>query len=102
MQPSGQINPQFSRARNLVCFILATSWRGLGGRVGFCSPYEMAGDTPEGGAGFPAGPLVFIKLGGSLVSDKTKPETLREDVLDRIARCIHQRYSYLKLAPATE
>lgn len=30
--------------------------------------------------------LVFIKLGGSLVSDKTKPETLRKDVLARIAR----------------
>ena len=31
--------------------------------------------------------LVFIKLGGSLISDKTKPETLRGEVLDRIARC---------------
>ena len=31
-------------------------------------------------------PLVFIKLGGSLVTDKTKPETLREEVLDQIAR----------------
>ncbi len=34
-----------------------------------------------------AGALVFIKLGGSLISDKTNPETLRGGVLDRIARC---------------
>lgn len=30
--------------------------------------------------------LTFIKLGGSLVSDKTKEETLRREVLDRIVR----------------
>lgn len=30
--------------------------------------------------------LVFIKLGGSLVSDKTEKETLRGDVLARISR----------------
>lgn len=33
--------------------------------------------------------LVFIKLGGSLISDKTKPETLRGEVLDRIARYVY-------------
>lgn len=41
----------------------------------------------------PAGPLLLIKLGGSLISDKTKPETLRQDVLDRIARYQQSSYS---------
>ena len=38
--------------------------------------------------------LVFIKLGGSLVSDKTKPEALRKDVLCRIARYQYTRQQY--------
>lgn len=32
--------------------------------------------------------LVFIKLGGSLITDKTRPETVREEVMLRIARCV--------------
>lgn len=32
--------------------------------------------------------LVLLKLGGSLISDKTRPEALRGEVLDRIARCV--------------
>lgn len=44
----------------------------------------------------PCGRLMFIKLGGSLISDKTKPETLRQDVLDRIAR-YRQHYYYCRL-----
>lgn len=42
--------------------------------------------SEDGAAHGAAHRLVFIKLGGSLVSDKTKPETLRADVLSRIAR----------------
>ena len=34
--------------------------------------------------------LVFLKLGGSLITDKTKPYTLRPDTLKRIAEEIHQ------------
>lgn len=36
---------------------------------------------------------MFIKLGGSLISDKTKPETLRGEVLDRIARCVCKTFA---------
>lgn len=39
--------------------------------------------------------LVFLKLGGSLLTDKTRPQTLREDVLRRlaseIAAALHER-----------
>lgn len=45
-----------------------------------------AKEGEDGAARGAAHRLVFIKLGGSLVSDKTKPETLRADVLARIAR----------------
>lgn len=31
-------------------------------------------------------PPIFLKLGGSLITDKTKPETIREDVLHRVAQ----------------
>ena len=31
-------------------------------------------------------PLTLIKLGGSLITDKTSPRTLRRDVLDRLAQ----------------
>ncbi|CAM9192583.1 unnamed protein product [Scytosiphon promiscuus] len=37
--------------------------------------------------------IVFVKLGGSLISDKTKPETLRGEVLDRIARELQEAIS---------
>ncbi|MEA3337802.1 MAG: isopentenyl phosphate kinase [Chloroflexota bacterium] len=33
--------------------------------------------------------LVFLKLGGSLITDKTRPETARADVLRRLAHEIH-------------
>lgn len=35
-------------------------------------------------------PVVFLKLGGSLITDKTRSETVRRDVLDRLAREIQQ------------
>ncbi|MCB0245420.1 MAG: hypothetical protein KDI12_18545, partial [Anaerolineae bacterium] len=31
------------------------------------------------------GPVVFLKLGGSLITDKTQPETAQLDVLDQLA-----------------
>src|SRR5574341_801580 len=34
---------------------------------------------------FPSGILYFLKLGGSLITDKTKPRALRMDVLDRLS-----------------
>lgn len=34
--------------------------------------------------------LVLIKLGGSLITDKTKPYTTRQAVIDRLAREIHE------------
>ena len=30
--------------------------------------------------------LVFIKLGGSVITDKTQPETARPEVIQRLAR----------------
>ncbi|CAM9157199.1 unnamed protein product [Pylaiella littoralis] len=37
--------------------------------------------------------LVLLKLGGSLISDKTRPEALRGEVLDRIARELREAIS---------
>jgi isopentenyl phosphate kinase len=37
--------------------------------------------------------LQFLKLGGSLITDKSKPHTLREDVLDRLVGEIAQVYN---------
>ncbi len=34
--------------------------------------------------------LILVKLGGSLITDKSKPYTLREGVLSRLAREIHE------------
>lgn len=34
--------------------------------------------------------LVFVKLGGSLITDKTKPFTARMDVINRLAKEIHE------------
>lgn len=34
--------------------------------------------------------MFFLKLGGSLITDKTKPETVRWDVLERIAGEVHE------------
>ncbi|GAG45851.1 unnamed protein product, partial [marine sediment metagenome] len=34
--------------------------------------------------------LVFVKLGGSLITDKSKPYTTREDVIKRLCREIHE------------
>jgi isopentenyl phosphate kinase len=34
--------------------------------------------------------LVFVKLGGSLITDKTKPFTARTDVIKRLARELHE------------
>ncbi len=36
------------------------------------------------------GELVFVKLGGSLITDKTRPATARDDVIARLAREIAQ------------
>ncbi|MCK5023354.1 MAG: isopentenyl phosphate kinase family protein [Candidatus Aenigmarchaeota archaeon] len=33
---------------------------------------------------------IFVKLGGSLITDKSKPYTVREDVVKRLAREIHE------------
>lgn len=38
-------------------------------------------------------PLVFLKLGGSLITEKTRPQTARLDVLDRLAAEIAQALS---------
>jgi isopentenyl phosphate kinase len=46
----------------------------------------MAGDKDESGRNQgEAGPLVFVKLGGSVITDKTQPETARPDVIRRLA-----------------
>jgi isopentenyl phosphate kinase len=34
--------------------------------------------------------LVFVKLGGSLITDKSRPYTIREDVIKRICKEIHE------------
>jgi len=34
--------------------------------------------------------LILVKLGGSLITDKTKPFTPRKNVIDRLAREIHE------------
>jgi len=34
--------------------------------------------------------LILIKLGGSLITDKTKPFTPRLDVIKRLAKEIHE------------
>ena len=34
--------------------------------------------------------LVFVKLGGSLITDKTKPFTARMDIIKRLAEEIHE------------
>jgi isopentenyl phosphate kinase len=34
--------------------------------------------------------LIFIKLGGSLITDKSRPYTIREDVIKRVCREIHE------------
>lgn len=34
--------------------------------------------------------LIFVKLGGSLITDKSKPYTLREEVIKRLCREIHE------------
>ncbi len=35
-------------------------------------------------------PLVFVKLGGSLITDKTKPYTARPEVIARVATELHR------------
>ena len=42
--------------------------------------------------------LVFIKLGGSLITDKTRPYTARQDVIDRICEEIRQARDRRKLS----
>ncbi len=34
--------------------------------------------------------LILVKLGGSLITDKTKPFTAREDIINRLAKEIHE------------
>lgn len=34
--------------------------------------------------------LIFVKLGGSLITDKSKPYTARPEIIDRLCREIHQ------------
>src|SRR5437868_6079518 len=36
--------------------------------------------------------LAMIKIGGSLITDKTKPFTVREDMMDVVAEGLHQAY----------
>ncbi|MEZ4771154.1 MAG: isopentenyl phosphate kinase [Caldilineales bacterium] len=46
------------------------------------------------------GPVVFLKLGGSLITDKTRPETARLDVLDRLAgelQTVRQQMPHLRI-----
>jgi isopentenyl phosphate kinase len=43
----------------------------------------MSRQDPSGEA---AGELIFLKLGGSLITDKNLPRTLRQEILDRLAQ----------------
>jgi isopentenyl phosphate kinase len=43
----------------------------------------MSRQDPSGEA---AGELIFLKLGGSLITDKNRPRTLRQEILDRLAQ----------------
>ena len=43
--------------------------------------------------------LIFLKLGGSLLTDKTSEETLRPDVLDRLASEICQALALDRCIP---
>lgn len=41
--------------------------------------------------------IIFLKLGGSLITDKSKPFTLRQDILKRICKEIHEARTERKI-----
>jgi isopentenyl phosphate kinase len=46
----------------------------------------VSGKQPAPATGEEAGQLVFVKLGGSVITDKTRPQTARSEVIARLAR----------------